>query len=592
MRCDKCLQKLYADPTINLAHNLLLAAHLAVCSDCRAMRKQLTQTMRTARTLPTPASAVPSTLRSRVMENLTVSTAGATGAKPALFSRRTLLGMTAAAVVGGMLIGPQVATRYSFVGQVQAAVQRTQTWHFVGWRLREGKKVRWEIWGQRSPYFYREQIGDQILLDDGKQRVRIMPPPIRNRVSGMLFKTASTPLPQLPAQDSDRRVEFLDFGSGDLTNELKEVQRKDGVVTLQSQKKNGRFTEIALLTASRRSRLPLHYTLQRAVDAASSDNQYTPYPATSSSTWTRAELDAQYNVPLPDSVRQVNAPQGYRLVDLTVPTDGLTVPPVGQAGTATKNGVTLQCEVVERDADGNLHLRFHGWLGNQSVASSRLPLQFRVNVMGIGYQSRVKNGHPVGLATRIYHSITDENGTPYVDISLPPVGQSSVAPEMYLVPLEPPVPGKPLPKKLDIFVGTRAITTYWDEENRSQRAYRGTELVGEALQINLPLPGHTQKFDYDTVTEHGVRHVGPRPTLAAEAAAKRAQYYDIFIAQRVDTPEVRRPAIERGLFWYREAIREWEAIPGGKRIAGYYREPMERLEALREQLDKGGNESN
>ena len=49
-----------------------------------------------------------------------------------------------------------------------AAIQRVNTWHLRGWRLHEGQRVPWEIWGRRSPFYYREQVGEEVTVDDGQ----------------------------------------------------------------------------------------------------------------------------------------------------------------------------------------------------------------------------------------------------------------------------------------------------------------------------------------------------------------------------------------------------------------------------------------
>ena len=61
----------------------------------------------------------------------------------------------------------------SMASEVRQAMMQVKTWHFTGWKLQGKDKIPWEVWGRRVPYFYREQVGADVIVDDGTQRVSI-----------------------------------------------------------------------------------------------------------------------------------------------------------------------------------------------------------------------------------------------------------------------------------------------------------------------------------------------------------------------------------------------------------------------------------
>ncbi|MES2465153.1 MAG: hypothetical protein V4671_31690 [Armatimonadota bacterium] len=130
--------------------------------------------------------------------------------------RRTFAGAIAAVVVAFLLVGPRYLSRFA-VSDVRAAVQRAKTWHFVGWRIQDGRKVRWEVWGRRSPFFYREQIGQEILIDDGKQRMRLFPAGgTANRPRPVVLKMPSQTLMETGRSLANQSRAFLvGIGGGD-----------------------------------------------------------------------------------------------------------------------------------------------------------------------------------------------------------------------------------------------------------------------------------------------------------------------------------------------------------------------------------------
>src|SRR5205823_11620317 len=89
--------------------------------------------------------------------------------------------------LGGGRGAPAIAAR------VKAAVQRATTWHLKGWRDNRGKRIPWEIWGRRRPFFFREESGEKVVVDDGRERLENFP---GAGGGGMLFvRMASRPLP-------------------------------------------------------------------------------------------------------------------------------------------------------------------------------------------------------------------------------------------------------------------------------------------------------------------------------------------------------------------------------------------------------------
>src|SRR5205823_4059320 len=68
-----------------------------------------------------------------------------------------------------------VGGRRALAARVGEAVERASTWHLTGWRLEGGRRIPWEVWGQRQPFLYEDRTGEKLVLDDGRARLETFP---------------------------------------------------------------------------------------------------------------------------------------------------------------------------------------------------------------------------------------------------------------------------------------------------------------------------------------------------------------------------------------------------------------------------------
>jgi len=62
---------------------------------------------------------------------------------------------------------------FQYAADVRDAIDRAASWHLDGWRDSANGRRRWSIWGRRNPYFFREDIDGQIMIDDGVKRIEL-----------------------------------------------------------------------------------------------------------------------------------------------------------------------------------------------------------------------------------------------------------------------------------------------------------------------------------------------------------------------------------------------------------------------------------
>ena len=180
--------------------------HCLSCAECRATGRQLRQLRHVCQTLPSPPAPA------RLTESVPVVLPRCAPPVPALVPTRRPMQrpmVRIAGVLALLLVGLTAVPwrRDRPVGAaVEAAVKGANTWHLKGWKLRDGQRIPWEIWGRRTPFFYREQIGDELNFDDGSQRVRLVPTGGAGKWTAL--RLASGPAP------SDQWREWLTMGIG------------------------------------------------------------------------------------------------------------------------------------------------------------------------------------------------------------------------------------------------------------------------------------------------------------------------------------------------------------------------------------------
>lgn len=510
-----------------------------------------------------PNSAPPAHLRDRVLSALP----DATPVRAPKASRRVFIAAGATALAGtlGVFAGPRllsVGTASLAASEVRAALARVKMWHLTGWKLQNGKPVRWEVWGRRYPYFYREAIGQNVTFDDGKTRVKILAAdPQNGRTRPVVLRMFSEPLTQTPngvtapnaktvaITSPDSFLESPNYtGAFDVVGSTPEqitLRRDDGEAFGAIREK---FTRS--LTVDRAAKLPRTFIWH--VDRTPNPNAPADAYVAPAKSYDSGYLEAEYDVALEKQMADV--PAGALVYDLTTPQGSRT--PVQNA--ATTRGLTVQATDITRDEKGNLRVVFGVWLGNECLESrpSGLSLQLL-------WTNPSHNAH-----------LRDEQGRDYIEISSPPRVTYGDHPDKYFVPLEPLPAGSPPPRTLSLNLAANLV----GYETNPETHYAETVTVLPAsFALPLALPQQTQSLGYEKITaDDCLAPHAHRWTLEEEAAEKRASYYH---SNASDDEH----AAGRARFWYQEAIRLAE-ISGNKQLIGMSRSNLESLAQMQERM--------
>ncbi|MBB6051935.1 hypothetical protein [Armatimonas rosea] len=484
-----------------------LTLHLAGCSGCRAYKRNIAQINRVAGTLALPPQRKPIMARS-VIGALTVATA---------------LGI-------GLLAGPRFLTPRSFAASdVREAISHTNTWHFIGWRIVNEKKVKWEIWGRRSPFFYREQLGESVLIDNGKTRLRKLPK-VRMRPKSYSILLPSSSLSDDPNQPGEH---FFEGIGGDYLSSLSVDYRnpQSPQLMLISHIVSGDIERVAELSVDRKSNLPIRYQVtQNEHDHGPTQE---PDEGPIKKTFVEAELTCTYNVALPDGA-QALPKAGEITID------------------ATQQGIVLQPTVLAYDTEGNLQLRVSTWLGNTALTDHSTPgLHASVNL----------RDQPLHKDEPEY--TRDDQGRIYLSISGPHnVGGSADYATLWLVPLEPLAPDAPRAQNLQLplYVGIDA----WEETPQM----RLISILNKKYGISVTVPPGSLALPYDNQpTSEGMIITQAIPTLAYAAAMARHYYYVRQIGMnRGLKPAMNPVATRNALRWLDSAVAAAKRIPNGQEL--------------------------
>ena len=512
-----------------------------------------------------PAASPPEALRAHVLGSLPVP--GPARPKPSRL-RLAAAGLAACAVAALLVAGPHSGLRPASAAEMRAAILRAKTWHFVGWHLKDGRRVRWEVWGRRSPALYREQVGDEVYLDDGTHSTHILPPEPKNgRVHGVVLILPSRPL---TGQAAGSGANFLVGIGGDAVG-FSPRGSAGNTETFEAKTGYGgdpaHIEETATLTVDRSTHLPVRYVVRRV--------ESLPEPRQGGvgrdsrvliklREYTQAELTPTYNVPLPDAVAAVQPPAGYVVTDANDAPPALSAP---AGSVATQGGLTVRAKVIAQDAEGDLHLRLYAWVGKEPLNSADTGLQLD------------------GLITPGRYG-TDDRGNAYIQIHDPgPTGNNDCGADLWLVPVEPLAPMAPLPTALDL-VTALGISRY----ERMGRSGRFVPVTTERMTFHLGLPVDKEAVGYDAVIanvgRYGMKYVGLSPSLAHEAAEQRAMDCYNRPTLFVGGKAVRRagfgPDYERAVYWYGQAAQAAEHTGDTRQTESDRRQvaQMRRLERL------------
>ncbi len=510
-----------------------------------------------------PSEAVPATLADRIMGPLPF--AAPRRSRRLFVTRLALPGLAVATIAAGLTLAPNTPfVQRSNAAGMREAVGRAKTWHFVGWRLVKGERVRWEVWGRRYPFLYRETIGDEVLLDDGTQRVHLLPAENGGKQRGECLITPSRFLDNFvpSGEASGVRTGFLaGIGGTDAVSYLTPVSGDPRHLENHAIKIWGVTPrrERATLTVAVDTLLPTRYTVtQETFPQVNDAAAFIPRGAKPLSILRTADLMPRYDVPLPPGISHLIPPANYHITDATKTLTG--VPHDGSV--CTRNGVTLRAAVLGRDAQGTVRVGIQAWIGDT-------PLKFRAQ----GLLLRV----------RLEEAGKDSHGTQYVEIGLPPVTASNAEqPEIWMTPVEPIKNATPATMRVLV---TAELTRY---ERISKM-----QVITDAFAFKLPLPRADSSLPWTlpAEAEDDPHFAGPSATLAMMTAEKRGLFYMNYAFQpSFPAQHTPRAYLDRAAHWYGVLAKEATAS-GNRQMQDIARKNIDAIDRMKEErkqsLDTG-----
>ncbi len=384
---------------------------------------RLRSLIRTARPLPEPSGE----LAQRILS----TAAQSSRQPPRTFAfrfrghadqRRRLVGGLAltAGLALTLLVWPHSHKIYA-ASRVQAALADVNTWHLKGWKLLDGHRVPWEIWGRRHPFFYREQAGSEIVLDDGSRRTRLIPADrARGRAEDIVLQTPSQPgidsMAWAPVVQAQRWQAAI--------RPWKETARIAVFKLSDGPDFEPGYTRDYLYTVSKLNWLPAYFSVRR------SDHHLE---------WTAEYLAAAYNVPLSAQISTLRWSKEARVVNAV---NSSMQRPTPQENIAAANGLRVQATPLAIDAQGNVLMRLRGWLGDVRLNGSTGPLYMKTYAVR-SWLNGSSHSTPY----------SDESGNSYVEVPWPLPGGLDLPNGDRLIlfaPLEPLEGGAGLPNRLTV----------------------------------------------------------------------------------------------------------------------------------------------
>lgn len=177
MLCEEARADLkpLCDGEVGLWNQLMIKSHLHRCSGCAARYEQLGRLHRLIRSadICAPMAALEERATPRRV-------------------RKLALALCLVVIVLGGTFSATTRPRIVYAADVGRALGQVTTWHLTGWRLMNGKRQPWEIWGRRSPYMYYERNCDDIIFDDGHTQKRYFAPVPGIRAKAVIVTTVSS----------------------------------------------------------------------------------------------------------------------------------------------------------------------------------------------------------------------------------------------------------------------------------------------------------------------------------------------------------------------------------------------------------------
>ncbi len=382
-----------------------------------------------------------------------------------------------AALSVAMLILPHTHGAVSMAAEVRQALQQVNTWHLRGWKLLDGKQTAWEVWGQRSPFFYRERIGDETVIDDGKQRVRILEAaPELNRAQGIVLRTPS-----------QRNLDIVGEG---FTSSFKDVfptqaplRETTQEIVLEAPNDTQVLDKRDLYTISKRTWLPEQYEVRAGTGAETRIVEH---------------LDAEYDVPLAAGLTRLEWPANDLVVDAGSAPDNANLP---EDNVARSGGLTVQLTPLAMDSQGRILARVRGWMGATPI-------------LGEPFYMHVIAERPAPNPQVALNSITDDQGRPYLFVlgdgmRMIPDMKPGADHLVYFAPFTPLSKSTSLPRhlKVTLEVAPWAIVKM-SGAGKGENAYGQQSILMTAhLTWDVTLPNSPAPLDPDAYLPRGWREL-------------------------------------------------------------------------------------
>ncbi len=510
-----------------------LRRHIRTCGDCGAEQVTLMETAAAARAVQTGDAS--GFLQARIWSR--IESAGPTISRTAPAPvrirepRRVSLGFrlglmaAGAAIFSALLLPSRTPSRMSAAAEIRQAVSRVNTWHLKGWKLQNGKQTIWEVWGRRSPFFYREQVGEDVVIDDGKRRVSAYAP-LDSRSGGRstgIFLIG----PSLQGGDNVRwsYARLVNQWNGDLRP--MEQTASEAIYNFpESGIFNGGAFDSAtdlLYYVSLRTRLPVHYEARLGM----ADRKQRI-----------AMLDAEFNRAIPVREDSLDTDtSGYSVLDATKPF------PVEQ-NMASENGITVRANPLLVGPDGQVLLRVRAWFGSIPL-NDESPVRVNMNAMRWAGSDGMTTPANVDDRNRAYTQVGwDRLRTP----------RDRSGALMLMTPVDPLPSGASAPARLTVQL---TVAPQMDTRLNGTLGMADGQLSRQVLTLTIPLPHPSVSV------EQGVlRYVMPLSaqafspdlpeTLISATDLARGRFYGAYI----DTRNPDRPHLNRAVDYYEAYFRD------------------------------------
>ena len=350
-----------------------------------------------------PEYPVPPTLRPRLMDRLDLRESKPQSLLPGW--KPIIAGVAAVAVVG-FGIKASLFNDNALI-QMNAATLQSNSWHFVGWQWKDGKKVHWEIWGRRNPAYYREELGNELTLGFPDRSIRLLPSTLRNKKGGVIYSVQKPKhLSSYYARDSriatlaGTRTDLLHAGHPRLLQSPQPMPASPESTDVWQLDGSNVFTNSVLI--DKKTHLPKELIVS---DINQKDTTGETYGAVIGNFKGQlpvvGDLKATYNVPIPPELEQFDPPVDSTGLPIKISFPITKPGEIGMYGTIPSfvvTEITMRADSLRIDEEGNIRLKLSGEIEGQPFSESQLHLQLHRGYVNASIQEE-KNQAAIPLIT-------------------------------------------------------------------------------------------------------------------------------------------------------------------------------------------------